>query len=110
MLNSDGEHVTRDGEIIPLRDITDSHLVNIINYIEKLSRDGFIDSIRYQWDGSWCYGLCCQEDYVKGDEALSILNYNVYIDELNRRKANGVNYENYHEKKLMSKMQTRKDI
>jgi hypothetical protein len=33
MLNSDGEHVTKDGETIPLRNLTDSHLVNIIKYI-----------------------------------------------------------------------------
>ena len=93
MLNSNGEHVTRDGEIIPLRDITDSHLVNIINYIEKRSRDGFYVSLICCWNPADPDSMCYEEDYVKGDEALSVLNYDAYVNELNRRKAKGVNYE-----------------
>ena len=85
MLNSKGEHVTKDGQIIPLRDITDSHLVNIINYIEKRSREGFYVAM---WSG-WSTdpdSMFYEEDYVKGDEALSVLNYDAYINELKRRK------------------------
>ena len=93
MLNSKGEHVTKDGEIIPLRDITDSHLVNIINYIEKRSRDGFYVSLICCWNPADPDSMCYEEDYVKGDEALAYLNYDTYVNELNRRKAKGVNYE-----------------
>ena len=85
MLNSKGEHVTKDGEIIPLRDITDSHLVNIINYIEKRSREGFYVAMWSGWPAD-PDSMCYEEDYVKGDEALSILNYDAYINELKRRK------------------------
>ena len=82
MLNSNGEHVTRDGCEIRLCDLTHTHLCNIINYIEKRSRDGFYVAMRSGWPDSMCY----EEDYVKGDEALSVLNYDAYINELKRRK------------------------
>ena len=85
MLNSNGEHVTKDGEIIPLRDITDSHLVNIIKYIEKRSRDGFYVALICCWNPADPDSMCYEEDYVKGDEALSILNYDTYVNELKRR-------------------------
>ena len=84
MLNSKGEHVTRDGEIIPLRDITDSHLVNIINYIEQRSREGFYVAMAYGLPAD-PDSMYYEEDYVKGDAALSVLNYDAYINELKRR-------------------------
>ena len=34
-----------------------------------------------------------QEDYVKGDAALSAFNHDAYVNELNRRKAKGVKHE-----------------
>jgi hypothetical protein len=60
MLNGNGEHVTRDGEIIPLRDLTDSHLVNIINYIEKRSREGFYVSMISCWNPADPDSMCYQ--------------------------------------------------
>lgn len=93
MLNRYGEHVTRDGKIIPLKDITNSHLINIIKYIEKRSRDGFYVALTCCWNPADPDSMFYEEDYVNGDEALSILNYDAYVNELNRRKANGVNHE-----------------
>jgi hypothetical protein len=62
MLNSNGEHVTRDG---------------------------FYVAMYSCWNPADPDSMYYDEDYVRGDEALSILNYNIYIEELNRRKANG---------------------
>lgn len=93
MLNSDGEHVTKDGETIPLRDITDSHLVNIIKYIEKRSREGFYVSMISCWNPPDPDSMYYEEDYVKGGEALSILNHDAYVNELKRREAKGVEHE-----------------
>jgi hypothetical protein len=84
MLNSDGEHVTRDGEIIPLRNLTDSHLVNIIKYIKRRAKEGICVV-------SACYGVDMMDmDFIEevfhGQNALDIMNYDAYINELNRRK------------------------
>ena len=60
MLNSNGEHVTRDGCEIRLCDLTYTHLCNIINYIEKRSREGFYVSMSSGWSAdpdSMCYEL-----------------------------------------------------
>ena len=86
MLNSKGEHVTKDGKTVPLKDIGLNHLINIIKYIEKRSRDGLHVSTWCGWSAD-PDSMCYQEDYVKGDEALSVLNYDTYVNELNRRKA-----------------------
>jgi len=86
MLNSNGEHVTRDGCEIRLCDLTYTHLCNIINYIEKRSREGFYVSMSSCWNPADPDSMYYEEDYVKGDEALSVLNYDAYINELKRRK------------------------
>lgn len=87
MLNKNVEHVTKDGKTIPLRDITDSNLVNIIKYIEKRSREGFYVSMISCWNPADHDSMDYQEDYVKGGEALSILNHDTYVNELKRREA-----------------------
>lgn len=84
MLNSDGDHVTRDGEIIPLRDITDSHLVNIIKYIERKAEEGICVVSR-------CYGVDMMDmdfydEVLYGQDALKRMNYDAYINELKRRR------------------------
>lgn len=84
MLNDNGEHVTRDGEIIPLRDLTDSHLVNIIKHIErKAKEDLYIVSGHYGVD---MMDMDFNEEVLYGQNALKAMNYDAYINELNRRK------------------------
>lgn len=84
MLNSNGEHITKDGKIIPLKDITDSHLVNIIHFIERRAKEGVCVI-------SSCYGVDMMdmdfnEEVIYGQNALKIMNYNAYVNELKRRK------------------------
>ena len=84
MLNNNGEHVTRDGKIIPLKDITNSHLINIIKYIERRAKEGVCVV-------SACYGVDMMDmDFIDevfyGQNALDIMNYDTYVNELNRRK------------------------
>ena len=86
MLNSNGEHVTRDSGEFRLCDLTYTNLCNIINYIEKRSRDGFYVSLICCWNPADPDSMCYEEEYVKGDEALSILKYDAYINELKRRR------------------------
>jgi hypothetical protein len=84
MLNSDGEHVTKDGETIPLRNLTDSHLVNIIKYIEKRSKEGICVVPAYY--GVDMMDMDFNEEVLYGQKALDIMNYDAYVNELNRRK------------------------
>jgi hypothetical protein len=84
MLNSNGEHITKDGKIIQLKDITDSHLINIINFIERRAKEGLCVV-------SACYGVDMMdidfnEEVVYGENALKRMNYEVYVNELKRRK------------------------
>lgn len=84
MLNRYGEHITRDGKIIPLKDITDSHLINIIRHIERKAKEGLCVV-------SACYGVDMMdmdfnEEVVYGENALKRMNYEVYVNELKRRK------------------------
>ena len=84
MLNSNGEHVTRDGEIIPLKDITNSHLINIIKYIERRAKEGVCVV-------SECYGVDMMdmdfnEEVFYGQNALKRMDYDAYVNELNKRK------------------------
>lgn len=88
MLNSNGEHITKDGKIIPLKDITDSHLINIIRHIERRAREGLCVV-------SACYGVDMMdmdfiEEVLYGQNVLNIMNYDTYVDELKRREAKGV--------------------
>ena len=84
MLNSNGEHVTKEGQIIPLKDITNSHLLNIIKHIERKAKEGLCVV-------SGCHGadimdMDFNEEVLYGQNALEKLNYDAYINELKRRK------------------------
>ena len=84
MLNSNGEHVTRYGEIIPLKDIRLNHLINIINYIERRAKEGIcVVSASYGVD---MMDMDFIEEVFRGQNALDIMNYDTYVNELNRRK------------------------
>ena len=84
MLNRDGEHVTRDGEIIPLKDISLNHLINIIKYIERRAEEGVsVVSASYGVD---MMDMDFIEEVFRGQNALDIMNYDTYVNELNRRK------------------------
>ena len=84
MLNSKGEHVTKEGQIIPLKDITNSHLIKIIKYIERRAKEGLCIV-------SGCHGVDMvdmdfDEEFFYGQDVLKRMNYDSYINELKRRK------------------------
>ena len=78
-------HITRDGTRIPLGQLTDSHLMNIMRFLVRRSKDGVVIAF-----GDWCGAgdvdeIWFDEDVIYGKEALNYLNYNIYMDEAKRR-------------------------
>ena len=71
-------HETKEGEKIPLSQLTDSHLRNIIKWIERQAKEGIRISGGgwEEWD---------DEDVIYDDVAKEHLNYGKYVDELKKR-------------------------
>ena len=74
-------HITRDGTKIPLSQLSDNHLRNIIALIERKAQEG----IMVRHGGGVPPDAWYEEYRVCGDEALALLNYNKYIAEMKRR-------------------------
>ncbi len=70
-------HVTRDGQEIPLNQLTDSHLLNIMSYHHKRANEGIIKGST--WGGD------VYADVIKGEEVLSRLDHYLYVCEAVRR-------------------------
>ena len=83
MLNSNGEHVTKDGRIIPLKDISLNHLINIIKYIERRAKEGVCVVSSYY--GVDTMDMDFNDEVLYGQKALDIMNYDAYVNELKRR-------------------------
>ena len=83
MLNRDGEHVTKDGRIIPLKDISLNHLINIIKYIERRAKEGVCVVSAYY--GVDMMDMDFNDEVLYGQKALDIMNYDAYVNELKRR-------------------------
>jgi hypothetical protein len=75
-------HITRDGNKIPLSQMTDSHLQNCINFILHRAKKGII--VEYG-GGSCMEDIWYDVDTLKGKKALKFLNYDKYIEEQKRR-------------------------
>jgi len=69
-------HTTKDGRIILISDLNDNHLKNIIKKFEKQANEGL--SV---YNDSFPNGI----DILFGSDALDVLNYQDYVDELNSR-------------------------
>jgi hypothetical protein len=85
--DSDGNylHRTKDGEFIPLTKLKDSHLENILKYIERQAKQGitiFWYNDGWDVDEMWHY-----EEDIEGDEVLERFDYDIYQEEYLRRKA-----------------------
>lgn len=76
-------HITADGNRIPLRDMTNKHLINNIKRIERLAEEGYFVYYAHQWGNSTPY---YDEDVFYGKEAKEELNYCKYLEEAKRRK------------------------
>ena len=74
-------HTTKEGKKILLQDLDDDHLNNIINNIERKSKEGILI----------CYGSEMLDpdeldtDWIYGDDAKDFMNYDYYVKEKERR-------------------------
>jgi len=77
-------HTTKDGRQIPLRELDDKHLLNIIRRNEQLAREGLLVC----WGtmtGPLAEDIDADMDWLYGDSALQALNHEAYIREAQRR-------------------------
>ena len=77
--------ITREGTKIKIKDLTDSHLVNILKFIKRKADEGI--------GGFHCGGhspddFWVEECTVAGEEALEILGYDDLKKEADKRKLN----------------------
>ena len=77
-------HVTADGKRIPLEELDDRHLYNIIKYLERTARKGIVikEGGGHPCDPNTFY---YEERVVYNAEALKELNYCEYVGEATRR-------------------------
>lgn len=75
-------HVTKEGRVIKLRDMSDSHLENTIRCIERKAREGLTIRIGTGFDAT---EMECWMETVYGEEALEWMEYEDYIRERERR-------------------------
>ena len=74
-----GHWETKDGEMIAYEDLRDSHLANILRYIDKKANEGMIDGVFDQFDSDHCV------DFIHGDEVKDKLDYVGLLEEVKRR-------------------------
>ena len=76
-------HTTKDGREIPLSELGDEHLENIIRFFENKAKAGVKVAFGGGVDADDIY---YDEEILYGKEALKELNYDAYVNELKRRK------------------------
>jgi len=76
-------HVTKNGDAIALSKLEDSHLQNIINLLQRKSKEGV--KVRYG-GGTTADDIWYDEDMLYGEEALKRLHYGEYVAEQERRR------------------------
>ena len=83
-------HRTKDGSLVPLDQLTDSHLANILSFLKRKATNG----VTVCSGGGVCADeTWYDEDILYGEEALDHLNYYEYADEAKRRE--GINHDCY---------------
>jgi len=80
------EHTTRDGRKIKLCDMSDEHLANTIQLIERRAKEGIIIRIG---GGVDLTDLWYDEYTLYGQEVLGALGHGSYIAEQRRRQKGG---------------------
>lgn len=77
-------HTTKDGKKIKLADLELDHLKNIINWIERKSKEGFTIGYGGGFDNEEFW---YEKETLYGERVKQELNYSDYKAELERRKA-----------------------
>jgi len=75
-------HRTRDGKLIPISQMTDAHLRNMISLIERKAEEGVELVTGDMFDGD----PECEVDEIFGDDVRRFMGHAVYVAELKRRK------------------------
>jgi hypothetical protein len=76
-------HKTKDGRKIKLSDLELYHLENIINWIERKSKEGL--TVRFGGGGPCAEDMWYDEETYYGKKAKRELNFDSYKAELKRR-------------------------
>lgn len=76
-------HTTKNGEVLALHEIDDTHLQNIIENIERKAKKGVIIM---RGGGSSPDDIWYDEDHLFGYEVLRMMRYAMYTRERERRK------------------------
>jgi len=76
-------HKTKDGQLIKLKDLTDSHLENIIKMLERVAKKGI--NVSTGTFGNCGADMAYDEEWLYGKDALEELNYYIYINEYKKR-------------------------
>ena len=75
-------HRTRDGKLIPISQMTDAHLRNMIELIERKAKEGIELVTGDMLDGD----PECEVDEIFGADVRRYMNHAIYVAELKRRK------------------------
>lgn len=78
-------HITATGEQIPVRDLSDTHLRNIIAMIERKAKEGIVVATGGGGLGDW-EDVWYHEEELEGRQVLDHFDYDKYIKERDRRK------------------------
>lgn len=76
-------HRTRDGKVMKIRDMTDSHLYNTIMLIERKAKEGVTVLMGGGTDSD---DMWMDEEVLYDEDVLKYMNYEVYKKEWERRK------------------------
>ena len=73
-------HVTKDGQEIPINNLENDHLINIINWIKRRAEIGFVigGGCPFDPESMWA-------DLIQGNEAEEYLNLKIYEKEAKKR-------------------------
>jgi len=75
-------HKQKDGSLIAIKDMTDSHLINTAKMLRRKAKEGIV--IR-RGGGSCAEDMWYDEDHLYGSDALREINFYTYKSECDRR-------------------------
>jgi len=80
---SNYKHTDKEGNETELKDLKLSHLINIINFIKRKSKEGL--TVRYGGCGCYAEDMWYDEETYFGKRVKQYFNYKEYKKELERR-------------------------